>query len=59
MNQHLKQLVSLSDLDREIDGFGPKEEEINSNLNSILGEQNSHSAQIALLETEIEENKIV
>lgn len=55
MNKHLKQLIDLSALDKEIDSFVDEEARINQKLNSVLDEQNSHKTRIETLSVEIEE----
>jgi hypothetical protein len=58
MNKHLVQLIDLAQIDSDIDSFGPKEEAINQNLNSILEKIESNNAQVATLEQEISDNKM-
>lgn len=55
MNKHLKQLVDLSVLDKEIDSFEVEEASINQNLNELLDEQNSYKTEIESLSESIEE----
>jgi predicted nucleic acid-binding Zn-ribbon protein len=59
MNKHLKQLVDLSTLDKEIDSFEAEEAQINQGLNSVLKEQASCKTEIDTLGSEIEELKNV
>ncbi len=55
MNKHLKQLIDLSTLDKEIDSFADEEARINQRLNTVLEEQNGYRDEIETLATEIEE----
>ncbi len=40
MNKHLVQLIELSKIDKELDSFGPKIENINKNLASVIKKEN-------------------
>ncbi len=55
MNIHLKQLVKLSVLDKEIDSFQEEEAKINQSLNQILTEQNTYRGNIEALTGEVED----
>jgi len=40
MNKYLEQLIELSQIDKEIDSFGPRIEKINKELSSVAKKQN-------------------
>jgi len=41
MNQHLKQLIELAEIDNEIDAFEPQIEEANDKYEAILAKKKS------------------
>ena len=43
MNKHLVQLIALAEVDKSIDSFIPKEEEINAGLNRLITKQSDNS----------------
>ena len=58
MNQHLKQLINLSKVDKEIDAFEPQIEEANYNYEAALAKTKSIEADIENLSNEIREEQI-
>ena len=58
MNKHLVQLIDLAEVDKSIDSFIPKEDEINAGLNRLVTKQNENSETMATLNDNIEENKL-
>ncbi len=58
MNQHLKQLIDLSIVDKEIDAFEPKIEEANYNYEAALAKTQSIESDIENLSTEIKEEEL-
>ena len=57
MNKYLQQLVELSDLDRQIDGFTPRIQEVEKAYKSIEEECETISANVAKLDEEISDLK--
>jgi len=58
MNQHLKQLIDLSKVDKEIDAFEPQIEEANYNYEAALAKTQSIESDIENLTTEIKEEEV-
>ncbi|MBC8237322.1 MAG: hypothetical protein H8E76_03740 [Helicobacteraceae bacterium] len=58
MNQHLKQLIDLSKVDKEIDAFEPQIEEANYNYEAALAKTKSIESDIENLTTEIKEEEL-
>lgn len=58
MNQHLKQLIELSQLDKDIDAFEPQIEEANYNYEAALAKTESINADIENLSNEIKEEEL-
>ncbi len=54
MNKHLKQLVDLSKIDKDIDAFEPRIEEANHKYETVLATKENLASQIATLEEEIQ-----
>ena len=57
MNKYLQQLVELSDLDRQIDGFTPRIQEVEKAYKSIEEECETISANVAKLDEEMSDLK--
>ena len=55
MNKYLKQLVELSKIDKEIDSFGPRIEEVKKTLNQEIQKKNELEAKSESLKSEITE----
>ena len=58
MNQHLKQLIDLSKIDREIDDFEPQIEEANYNYEAALAKTKSIDTDIENLSNEIKDEEL-
>ena len=58
MNSHLKQLIDLSYVDKEIDAFEPQIEEANSKYEAALAKKNSVDADIENLTDEIKQEQL-
>ncbi|MDX9814001.1 MAG: zinc ribbon domain-containing protein [Sulfurimonas sp.] len=58
MNQHLKQLIELSSIDKEIDAFEPQIEEANYKLEVVLAKKQSLNSDVENLTSEIREEEI-
>jgi hypothetical protein len=58
MNKHLKQLVDLAQIDKEIDAFEPQIEEANYNYEAALAKTESISSDIENLGNEIKEEEL-
>ena len=58
MNQHLKQLIDLSIVDKEIDAFEPQIEEANYNYEAALAKTKSIETDIENLSNEIKEEEL-
>jgi hypothetical protein len=58
MNQHLKQLIDLSIVDKEIDAFEPQIEEANYNYEAALAKTKSIETDIENLSDEIKEEEV-
>ncbi len=58
MNKYLEQLIELSQIDKEIDSFGPKIEEINKELNKIVKKQDDLKAKKDQLFEEKKDNEL-
>jgi len=58
MNQHLKQLIDLSKVDKEIDAFEPQIEEANYNYEAALAKTKSIESDIENLTAEIKEEEL-
>ena len=58
MNQHLKQLIDLSKVDKEIDAFEPQIEEANYNYEAALAKTKSIESDIENLTIEIKEEEL-
>ena len=58
MNKYLEQLIELSKIDKEIDAFGPKVEEIESTLRAAAAKEEEISNSIATLEEEVKECRV-
>lgn len=57
MNKHLKQLIDLSIIDKEIDAFEPQIEEANANYEAALAKTKSIESDIENLSNEIKEEE--
>jgi len=58
MNQHLKQLIDLSKIDKEIDAFEPQIEEANYNYEAALAKTSSIESDIENLTNEIKDEEL-
>ena len=58
MNKHLKQLIDLSYVDKEIDAFEPQIEEANYKYEAALAKKQSIDSDIENLTTEIQEEEV-
>lgn len=58
MNLHLKQLIDLSHIDKEIDAFEPQIEEANYKLEAVLSKKQSIDSDIENLASEIRDEEI-
>jgi len=58
MNKHLKQLIDLSIVDKDIDAFEPQIEEANYNYEAALAKTQSISTDIENLSNEIKEEEV-
>jgi predicted nucleic acid-binding Zn-ribbon protein len=58
MNKYLEQLIELSKIDKEIDAFGPKVEEIESKLRVALVKEQEILKQIEAYEEEVKDCKL-
>ncbi len=58
MNKHLKQLIDLSIIDKEIDAFEPQIEETNANYEVALAKTKSIESDIENLSNEIKEEEV-
>ncbi|MCW8839228.1 MAG: C4-type zinc ribbon domain-containing protein [Thiovulaceae bacterium] len=58
MNPHLKQLIDLSIVDKEIDAFEPQIEEANASYEAALAKKESIDKDIANLSNEIKEEEL-
>jgi len=58
MNKHLKQLIDLSQVDKEIDAFEPQIEEANYNYEAALAKTQSIETDIENLSNEIKEEEL-
>jgi len=58
MNSHLKQLIDLSQVDKEIDAFEPQIEEANYKFEAALAKKQSIDSDIENLSNEIKEEKV-
>jgi predicted nucleic acid-binding Zn-ribbon protein len=58
MNKHLKQLIDLAKIDKEIDAFEPQIEEANYNYEAALAKTKSIQSDIQNLSSEIKEEEI-
>jgi hypothetical protein len=58
MNQHLKQLIDLSQVDKEIDAFEPQIEEANSKFEAALAKKQSIDTDIENLSNEIKNEEL-
>ena len=58
MNKHLKQLIDLSYVDKEIDAFEPQIEEANYKYEAALAKKQSIDSDIENLTTEIKEEEV-
>ncbi len=58
MNQHLKQLIELSQIDKEMDAFEPQIEEAKYKLEAILAKKASLNSDVENLANEIREEEI-
>ena len=58
MNKHLKQLIDLSIVDKEIDAFEPQIEEANSKYEAALAKNQSIESDIENLTNEIKEEEV-
>lgn len=58
MNSHLKQLIDLSRVDKEIDAFEPQIEEANYKLEAALAKKESIDSDIENLTNEIKDEKV-
>lgn len=57
MNQELKKIIELAQIDAEIDSFGPKEESLKSELNKLIEKSNGIKAKVEELSDEAKECK--
>jgi len=55
MNEHLKKLIELSQVDKEIDSFEPKEAKLKDGLNKLEEKASKITAEVETLEEEIKE----
>jgi uncharacterized protein len=55
MNEHLKKLIELAQVDKEIDSFGPKEAKLKDGLSKLEEKASNISGETATLEEEIKE----
>ncbi len=58
MNKHLKQLIDLSLIDKEIDAFEPQIEEANLQYDALLAAKNSIVSEISILSHEIKDEQV-
>lgn len=58
MNEHLKQLIDLAQIDKEIDAFEPQIEEVKYQYESILANKENLDKEIGVLEEEIKEDQL-
>lgn len=58
MNSHLKQLIELSEIDKEIDAFEPQTQEAKHKLEAALAKKKSIKADIENLQSEIRNEEI-
>ncbi len=58
MNKYLEQLIELSRIDKAIDEFGPKVEQIESKLREVLAKEEEVRRKIALYEEEVQDAKL-
>ena len=58
MNKYLEQLVGLSQIDQKIDGYAPRIDAINKDLNTKKQEIESFDADVAAIDEEIAEIKV-
>jgi predicted nucleic acid-binding Zn-ribbon protein len=58
MNKHLENLINLSEIDRQIDSFGPKIEAIKEDLNAVLAKKAEQESKKEELEASIKEDDI-
>jgi len=58
MNPHLKQLIDLSIVDKEIDAFEPQIEEANASFEAAVAKKDSIDSDIENLSTEIKEEEL-
>lgn len=58
MNKHLKQLINLSEVDKEIDAFEPQIDEANYKYEAALATRNSLDSEISSLEDEIKNEEL-
>ena len=58
MNKHLKQLIDLSLIDKEIDAFEPQIDEANLQYDALLAAKNSIANEIATLSLEIKDEQV-
>lgn len=58
MNKHLKQLIDLSLIDKEIDAFEPQIEEANLQYDALLAAKNSIVSEISTLSQEIKGEQV-
>ena len=58
MNQHLKQLIDLSQIDKEIDAFEPQIEEASYNYEAALAKTKSIESDVENLSNEIKEEEL-
>ncbi len=58
MNEHLKQLIDLSKVDKEIDAFEPRIEEINYQYEAALAIKNNIDKEVGELKEEIQFNQL-
>lgn len=58
MNKHLKQLIDLSEVDKEIDAFEPQIDEANYKYEAALATRNGIDSEISSLEDEIKNEEL-
>jgi uncharacterized protein len=58
MNEHLKQLIDLAQIDKEIDAFEPQIEEVKYQYESVLAGKENLDKEIVTLEEEIKADQI-
>ncbi len=58
MNPHLKQLIDLSQVDKEIDAFEPQIEEANASYEAALAKKNSIDSDIENITNEIKDEEL-